>query len=117
MNTEADIARDGGPFSTQEALVALDFHATKALKRGDTGCYTDLCEVSNLIERLLDDNDELRSAGGKLMRDVMAIKASLNNPIVVHGGAGIEPPTLIDPPARDTDQEVDEALEKGDYRL
>jgi hypothetical protein len=75
--SEPDIARDGGPFSVNEALAALDFHMAKAEKRGDYGCHSDLKLVGDLIETLQECIDELRSAGAEVMRRAMAAKESL----------------------------------------
>ena len=75
--SEPDIARDGGPFSVNEALAALDYQAARASQRGDYGCHADLEKVSELIETLQECIDELRSAGGEVMRRAMAAKESL----------------------------------------
>lgn len=54
MDSEPDIARDAGPMNVREALAALDFHASKAAKRGDYGCQADLSSVREVLEDLQD---------------------------------------------------------------
>lgn len=79
MSTEPDIARDAGPFNVREAKAALDYHVAKAAKRGDYGCVCDLQAIAELIDELVEDAEALRSAGGSLVRQVLAAKESLTS--------------------------------------
>jgi outer membrane murein-binding lipoprotein Lpp len=76
-DTEPKIARDAGPLNVREAKAALDYHAARAQKRGDYGCYTELKAVGDVIDQLVEKVEELNSAGGQLVRLVMAAKESL----------------------------------------
>ena len=76
-DTEPDTARDDGPMNVREAKAALDYHATKAQKRGDYGCYADLKAVGDVIDQLVEQIELMRSADGDLVRQVMAAKESL----------------------------------------
>ena len=75
--SEPDIARDGGPFSVNEALVSIEYQMARAMNRGDYGLHADLGKYGELIDTLQECIDELRSAGGDLVRNVLAAKESL----------------------------------------
>jgi hypothetical protein len=77
MNTEPDIARDAGPLNIREAKVALDYHAARAAKRGDYGCNAELMAVRDVIDQLVEQIEELRTAGGDVVRKIMASRESL----------------------------------------
>lgn len=79
--SEPDIERDGGPFSVKEALAALDYHmaiAERASGQWPMSLHADLTKIAELIERLETDRDELRSAGGDIVRKLLASRESLS---------------------------------------
>lgn len=78
MDSEPEVARDAGPMNVREAKAALDYHAAKAAKRGDYGCVTDLSCVRDTIDQLVEQIDDLRSAGGDIVRKILASRESLS---------------------------------------
>jgi hypothetical protein len=77
-NTEPEIARDAGPLNVREAKVALEYHAARAAKRGDTGCNAELLAVCDVIDQLAEEIRTLRIGGADLARKVMAGRESLS---------------------------------------
>lgn len=75
---EPDIARDAGTPNVREAKALLDYHVAKAARRGDYGCVCDLQSVAELIDQLVEDAEALRSAGGDMVRKLLASKESLS---------------------------------------
>ena len=71
---------DTKPFTIREALIALDFHANKAMKRNDMGCHDDLLSVADVIRSLRDQCAVMEAAGAELSRSVRASLESLGKP-------------------------------------
>jgi hypothetical protein len=80
VNTESEVARDAGPLNVREAKVALDYHAARAAKRGDYGCHAELKAVSDVIDQLVEQIEELRTTGGDVIRKLLASRESLSRP-------------------------------------
>jgi hypothetical protein len=77
MSTEPDIARDAGPLNAREAKHALDYQASLAAKHGNYGLYADLKACEDVIDQLVKEIETLRTAGGDIVRQIMASKESL----------------------------------------
>ena len=78
MDTEPDIARDSGPFNLREAFAALDLHMARAQKSGNYGLHSDLKKIAEFIATQQERIDDLRAAGGDIVRKILASRESLS---------------------------------------